>query len=90
MNDETYSGWTNWATWNFMLWSGNEEPLYRSRVEQTAALGRKVDASAAKAIGLEFFPAGTPDMDSADEMQTVNWTEVAEHWEDDRGETSND
>ena len=28
MADQTYSGWTNWETWNFNLWINNNEKLY--------------------------------------------------------------
>ena len=29
MENTTYNGWKNWATWNVALWLGNDEGLYK-------------------------------------------------------------
>ena len=28
-NTQEYNGWTNWETWNVLLWLDNEENLYK-------------------------------------------------------------
>jgi hypothetical protein len=27
--DRKYNGWTNYETWNFKLWTDNDEPTYK-------------------------------------------------------------
>jgi hypothetical protein len=84
MND--YNGWTNWETWQILLWATNEMHLYKATTEFIGfyewPVGYEDDI---KFFFYEMFPNGTPDMDSADEMQAVNWSEIAEHlkeWND--------
>ena len=81
MND--YNGWTNWETWQILLWASNDEGLYR----QT----NKFVGWASWRVGFEMkceyffrdmFPEGTPDMDGAEEMNNVNWQEIAKHLEE--------
>lgn len=83
MSDNTYNGWTNWETWQVLLWADNEQSLHR----QVCKFVRR--AAPLEAFDLEcktffhsMFPEGTPDMDGVHEMNNVNWTEIAEHLED--------
>ena len=71
-----YNGWTNWETWNVMLWVTNEEPLYR-RVRSFVRC-HILTESRVQDFMLEIFPEGTPDMDGVHEMDRVNWFELSE------------
>lgn len=74
----SYNGWTNWETWNVALWVDNEEAIYRAKCRKftiTEPSPRNVELF----VG-EWFPDGTPDMDSPAEMRAVNWDEIAENW----------
>lgn len=78
-----YNGWEGngtrdsaWATWNVALWIDNEELLYRQRRRQVFYRGSDVEAFCRK-----VFPTGTPDMDSPDEMDDVNYDEIFEAWD---------
>jgi len=74
-NDETYQGYANWATWNLTLWFDNDEGLYNSYHDQ----GTNWDATQAESHAREYMPEGTPDMEG-DEMDLVDWQEVADVW----------
>jgi len=73
-----YNGWTNYETWNIMLHIDNDEWSYDAKFN---FLKRRlsVDEWEAKEFACGLFPEGTCDM-SRDEMENVNWEEVAEHW----------
>jgi hypothetical protein len=72
---DKYNGWTNYETWNMNLWVQNEEGSYNYMIEN-----KPYTAVKAERIGLEIFPNGTPDMDTKEEMDNVNWDEIAEAW----------
>lgn len=72
---EKYNGYTNWETWNVVLWSMNEESAYRYIISRGP-----YSAARALRIALDLFPGGTPDMETADDFDKVNWNEVAEAW----------
>ena len=82
MSDNTYNGWTNWETWQVLLWADNEESLYREVckfvkwAEPLAGFDQKCNE-----FFRGMFPNGTPDMDGPQDMNKVNWQEIAEHLE---------
>jgi len=78
MSNEKYNGWTNRATWNVNLWIMNDEYSYRRIMAN-----RPFTPEKAKSIILEMYPCGTVDMDSVDEMDNVNWQEIADAWNED-------
>lgn len=70
-----YNGWTNWQTWNVVLWFRNEEPLYRAYIDESNR--QKFNAQRAKDFVLDLMPQGTPDMESKLSYRGVNWSEVS-------------
>jgi len=78
MTDNTYNGWTNWETWNLLLWVTNEESLYKEATH-FAHIYSSMMAFEKKCEDFfrRMFPEGTPDM-KEEEMQAVNWAEVAQ------------
>jgi hypothetical protein len=84
MND--YNGWSNWETWQILLWASNDEDLYKQTTRFVDFFAWRIGfEDKVKYFFCDMFPNGTPDMDSADEMQQVNWSEIAEHlkeWND--------
>ena len=83
MKDNTYNGWTNWETWQILLWASNEEHLYKQVNKFVEWASRRVGFELkVKQFFHDMFPEGTPDMDGAEEMKNVNWQEIAEHLEE--------
>ena len=75
--ENEYQGYTNWATWNTMLWLGNDESVYRFvRYRDTS------DPTLAEAVVRAVFPNGTPDMDDPKELDNVDWESVTEYLEE--------
>lgn len=86
MNDTTYNGYYNRATWNLMLWISNDEAAYYFFRDLYYRIGGEVVEEREEAImraSREWFGSTTPDRDRLDD---VNWCEVTEHLDDDFSE----
>ena len=83
MNNNNYNGWTNWETWNVLIWLDNSENLYNAKESFIKQTQHKQNFEIlVKSFLTDIFPNGTPDMKSADEMKTVNYEEIAETWQE--------
>lgn len=74
MTSTDYQGHANWETWNVILWVHNEEGLYR---DMNSYPGTYTPDKAEEFVRSRM-PNGTPDMDSNEEYDLVDWNEVAE------------
>ena len=83
MQDNTYNGWANWETWQILLWASNEEDLHKqtTRFVRWASWRDGFDLKV-KTFFYDMFPNGTPDMEGIQDMEAVNWQEIAEHLEE--------
>ena len=82
MTDQTYNGWSNYETWNVSLWLNKEEPMYRA-VQTLAARYPDHLADAIREYVIGFASVNEDhfgDLESRDEIDRVNWTEIAEAW----------
>ena len=86
MTEKTFNGWTNWATWNVALWVDNDYGLYHFRKECSGPAGWCFES--AQAFCLDVFENGTPDMDDPEEMNLVNYQEIANAWNGEQTMTS--
>ena len=73
---DTYNGWTNWETWNTVLWATNDEFNYRQWV-QAANLHEDDIDDLANYLSLRMPNWHNEDMRPQDYAK-VNWLEVAE------------
>ena len=79
---EKYQGWVNWETWNVALWVANERGLYDAVREHP----EKFTAASAKALTKEQMTDGTPDFKSARSYSKVDWKEIADDFNEMRGD----
>lgn len=72
-----YNGWTNYETWNAVLWCDNDEYTYKERVRQ----GRWDEWTGDRVAAFfnEYFSTGTPDVPFSD-FGKINWDEIARNW----------
>ena len=83
MNTKEYNGWTNWETWNVLLWLDNEQSLYNAKELFIRRNEHKQNFdNMVKSFLMDIFPNGTEDMKSAKEMKEVNYMEIAETWKE--------
>ena len=75
MTTKTYNGWANRATWNVVLWLGNDKGLYNMvRAFKRSKAGR-LNGADAESFVRGLWPDGkTPDGDNLD---AVRWGAVA-------------
>ena len=80
-----YNGWTNYATWNVVLWIDNEEPSYNKKIAWLKQFRGRIDARLAEEIAEDCLGGrATPDLaDRADKghcWQDVDWVQIAACW----------
>ena len=82
MSTQTYNGWTNWETWNVMLWLDNEYVMYQAYT--TAVRRGKIrDADSAEDFIKDYMQFGTPDFISPNQYGKVNFDEIWNHMKED-------
>ena len=92
MTDNTYNGWTNYATWNIPLWIDNDYGLYMEKVRRLETMDRPVEVADVKQLVIWAFgpTMETPDLVGNDweggRVSDVDWEEIAENWEYERKE----
>lgn len=87
---EKYQGWTNYDTWNAVLWLGNDERAYGMLMNQlvftVTQQHKKGAASYAQAVhtaAQSAFGAKTPDgVVITEKKSKVNWGEIAESYQE--------
>ena len=82
-----YNGYSNYETWNFMLWAGNDEPLYKlvqKAVKRCKELGGDISDLANDLNDITHEEA--PELKTSfysdvmmASVREVNYHEVAEH-----------
>ena len=89
-----YEGWTNYATWNVVLWIDNDEPMYLRKVDWLRQFPGKVDARLAEEIAEDCLGGcTTPDLeenaDAGCTWKDIDWNQIAEHWSDEGAQLVN-
>jgi hypothetical protein len=88
MTAERYNGWTNYATWNVVLWIDNDERSYTRKNQWIKEFSGRIDARLAEEIAEDCLGGKkTPDFEVDSESigyrwKDVNWSEIAAHWSD--------
>tara|TARA_Y100000114_G_C11760630_1_gene329404 strand:- start:3246 stop:3503 length:258 start_codon:yes stop_codon:yes gene_type:complete len=71
-------GFSNWETWNVLLWLDNDQELYKKKLRFVNLYINKKDFEKHLNIFLGYmFPKGTHDMQRQDQMKKVNIKEIA-------------
>lgn len=74
-HEGSYNGWTNWETWNAHLWMTSYESTYNYVMSRCRVID--FDAESMKKLVAELFPYGTPDMKGADDLDKIDYEELA-------------
>lgn len=78
MKNNTYQGFTNRETWSILLWMFNDERSYNSMCEFVQRFGHcQSIQDMLRCFIVDRFPNGTPEMKGKEDLNTVNWEEVA-------------
>lgn len=63
-------GYSNWETYNVLLWLDNNRELYKNKLRFVNKYGNKKNFEKHLNIFLGYmFPKGTPDMERQDQMK---------------------
>lgn len=73
-----FNGWTNWATWNVVLWIDNEEGWHEARRDAIRSAG-SADPEAIADLCRELMGNATPDGCDLSH-QGIDWASIAERW----------
>ena len=81
----TYNGWTNWETWNVVVWMENE-PATADDFRDASLRG--ADAAREYVETYVYELEGAPTTGLVGDwvgmaLQTIDWHEIAEHYEED-------
>jgi hypothetical protein len=81
--DNTYNGWKNWETWQILLWADNDEATYKETLRFVRRFADKTDfPRKVEAWFRHLYPTGTPDMATYEELDAVDWNQIAQHLEE--------
>ena len=69
--EDTYNGWTNWATWNCFCWMTNEEELYHLACKASMFQNRQYEVF----THLVFCYGPRKFMDYCDKYNKQLWTD---------------
>ncbi len=86
MENNTYNGYYNRATWNLMLWVNNDESAYHHFRDLYYRIGGDDPDDRQDMIereAREWFGSSTPDRDS---LNDVDWEEVRQVMDDDNSD----
>lgn len=81
--EKDYNGWTNWETWNTVLWLDNEYFIYQHRIE-IQKKHQIWNKERIKTFFFIYFKEKTPDMENKKQMEKVNWKEIADNFNDEK------
>ena len=90
MSDNTFEGFTNYATWNVALWSDNVRYLYDAKSRWLKRCKRPVTAQSARWFYRTYMLIDNTDLKGNKEPGTryrdIDWEDLADSWENDRQE----
>lgn len=96
MADQTFEGWTNYATWNVALWADNGRAVNQAKtawLEKLTKRGKTVTPQSARWFFRTYMGVKNTDLAGNKEEGTrykdIDWTDLAEGWENDRKEIAN-
>ena len=81
--DKSYNGWTNWETWNYMLWINNNEKLHNLVMSNYKTLVNRefrekwLVGVAENCVGTELMS----DLKKSD-IKNINFEEIIDHIND--------
>lgn len=90
----TYNSWTNYETWAVALWIDNEQGSY----QEARSMARQARDKYSLADSLkEWIGECAPEIEATlysdllnAALSEVDWTEIAEHYADEVGDTDSD
>jgi hypothetical protein len=93
MTAERCNGWTNYATWNIVLWIDKDEVTYTRKRQWITRFSGRIDARPAEEIAEDCLGGKkTPDLEVDNESighswKDLNWDEIALDWSEEHQPT---